>query len=323
MKAMIKELRENQSVTTFLLLGSFELRRTKSGKEFLHLRLYDRTGSISGFIWKEPKLIIPTLRERSFVKVRGFCKVLNGSLVMEIDRIRKADSGEVDPKDFFGVVPGGISYWYERLLDSLRLIENRQCRALIRSFLEDQEFLDRFKTSPGGTSYHHPYRGGLLEHTVMSMSQAALISERLSGVIDRDLLLTGCFLHDIGKTRELTDGLIREYTTEGRLLGHIGLGLLMLEEKISGIGGFSEDLSLLLGHMILSHHGRPEHGSPIKHLTPEAIVLNLIEGADATLNHLYFHLKGSDPNQLWSRYDRFLKSEIYIGKKPKLISGKF
>jgi len=148
----------------------------------------------------------------------------------------------------------------------------------------------------------------------MTMSQAALISERLSEIIDRDLLMTGCFLHDIGKTRELTVGFPLEYTTEGRLLGHIVLGLLMLEKKISEIERFPEELSLLLRHMILSHHGQPEHGSPIRPLTPEAVVLHLIEGSDAAINHLYLHLKGLGKDRIWSPYDRFLKAELYLKK---------
>jgi len=314
MKVMVKDLRAKQFVTTFFLLSSFELRRTKSGKEFLLLRLSDRTGSIIGFIWKNPTLMLHILKENSIVKLMGVTRQMSGSLGLDVYRISGAEREEVNLDDYLGVVSEGISYWYGRLIESVREIRDRYCRGLIDSFLGDEAFMSSFKVCPGGVSYHHPYRGGLLEHTVMTMKQAVLISGRLSEIIDRDLLMTGCFLHDIGKIRELTVGLPRDYTTEGRLLGHIFLGLLMLEERLSRMGGFPEDLTLHLRHMILSHHGQPEHGSPIRPLTPEAFVLHLIEGSDAAINHLYLHLRGLEKDQIWSPYDRFLKAELYLKK---------
>ncbi len=314
MKVMVKDLKPKQFVTSFFLLGSFELRRTKNGREFLLLRLSDRTGSILGFIWKNPALVLHILRENSIVKLMGVTRQMNGALGLDVYRIRRAEREEVNLGDYLGVVPEGISYWYGRLIEAVREIRDRYCRGLIDSFLGDEVFMRPFKVCPGGVSYHHHYRGGLLEHTVMTMRQAVLLSGRLSEIIDRDLLMTGCFLHDIGKTRELTAGLAREYTTEGRLLGHILLGLLMLEERLGRMGGFPEDLSLHLRHMILSHHGHPEHGSPIRPLTPEAVVLHLIEGNDAAINHLCLHLKGLGKDQVWSPYDRFLKTELYLKK---------
>ncbi len=314
MKVMVKDLRVNQLFTSFFLLESFGLRRTKSGREFLFLRLSDRTGRVIGYLWEEPESFLESLRRGTFLKVRGVPRILNGSLVLDIWRIRKAEAREVKVRDFFEMVPGGISHWFERLLSFLKMIEERNCRRLIEAFLRDKEFLESLRLSPAGLSYHHSYIGGLLEHTVSTMSQGIIASERLSGLIDRDLLLTGCFLHDIGKTKELNWGLTRGYTTEGRLLGHIFLGLLMLEEKRAQLREFPGELSMLLRHMVVSHHGRP-----IKPLTPEAIVLHLIEGSDATLNHLWSHLRYSDPNREWSHYDRFLKTEIYLKKFSRKI----
>lgn len=314
MKVMVKDFRVNQLVTSFFLLESFGLRRGRSGREFLFLRLSDRTGRVIGYLWDEPRSFLGSLRSGSFVKVEGVVGVLNGSWVLNILRIRRAGAEEVEVGDFFEMVPGGISFWFDELVSFLKVIGDGDCRRLIKAFLGDREFLDSFKYSPGGLSYHHTYIGGLLEHTVMTMRQGVITSERFSSLLDRDLLLTGCFLHDIGKTREIEWGLRRGYRTEGRLLGHIFLGLLMFEEKISGLGSFPRELSLLLRHMILSHHGRFGSRGLIRPLTPEAIVLSLIEGMDAALNHLFSHLRGSDRKRDWSQYDRFLKTEIYLKK---------
>lgn len=312
MKILIKEITQNQPITTFFYLGSYEIKETTRGRSFLLLRLSDKTGRLFGFIWNKPRLVLSSLKEKSFVKVRGVTKLLKGSLVIDIERIRMAEAGEIEMGDFYQIVPGGIAFWFEQLVETLGLIEDSHCRRLINAFLNDKEFMNSFKRCPGGLSYHHSYLGGLLEHTVTTMRQAAITAERFPETLQRDLLLTGCFLHDIGKTRELSEGLVYEYTTEGRLLGHISLGLLMLEEKILQVEGFPENLSMPLRHMILSHHGRLEFGSPVKPLTPEAIALHLIEGTDATLNHIDSFVKGADPNRPWSFYDRFFKAELFL-----------
>ncbi len=311
MKVMVKDLGVNEVFISFFLLESFELRRTRKGREFLVLRLSDRSGRIVGFVWDRPGLLWDSLKNGVFVKVMAMSRLLNGSLVLDIWRLRRAEAKEVEVGDFFEVVPGGISFWFERLIASVGMIEEEHCRRLVGAFLRDEGFLESFKLSPAALSYHHRYLGGLLEHTVMTMRQGVITSERFGGILDRDLLLTGCFLHDIGKTREMDWG-GRGYRVEGRLLGHIGLGLLMLEEKLSELEEFPGGLGLCLKHMILSHHGGPHKGSPLRPLTPEAIVLHLIEGADAALNHLYTHVRDSDLSKEWTPYDRFFKTEIYL-----------
>lgn len=166
---------------------------------------------------------------------------------------------------------------------------------------------------------HHNYIGGLLEHTVNVMTQAVLTAEHYSGLIDKDLLITASFLHDIGKTREIYWEIAKEYTTEGKLLGHIPIGLLMLEEKLSKLKDIPDDLALILKHMLLSHHGKLEYGSPVKPAIPEAVALHLIENTDAKINHLYCHLKNSNPENQWSCFDRILNTEIYQWKYTKKI----
>jgi 3'-5' exoribonuclease len=326
MKLMKKDIRPNERITTFFALESMEIRMSKAQQNFLALDLYDKTGRIKGYLWNDPVITAATLSEKSFVKVRGIAKMINSALIIEVERIRKAEKHEIDMQDFLEVVSGGIDLWQGKLLDSMKLVRDVNCRELIDSFLGDEGFLEQFITSPGGVSVHHNYVGGLLEHTVNTIMQAALTADRNPALLDKDMLLTGSFLHDIGKTREIYWEIAREYTTEGKLLGHIGIGLLMLEEKLSKFKGFPNDLSMLLKHMILSHHGDLEYGSPVRPATPEAVVLHLIENTDAKINHLYCHLGNSNPDKQWSHFDRFLNIEIYQKKfsksAPKELKGK-
>jgi 3'-5' exoribonuclease len=319
MKQMKKDIKPSQMITTFFALESMEIKKSKAQQNFLALDLYDRTGRIKGYLWNEPVVVAATLTEKSFVKVRGIAKMINNSLIIEIEKIRKAEKHEIDMRDFLEVVSGGIDLWYKKLLDLVKLVRDVNCKRLIDSFLADEGFIELFTTSPGGVSVHHNYVGGLLEHTVNTMELAALTADRNSGLLDKDLLLTGSFLHDIGKIREIYWEIAKEYTTEGKLLGHIGIGLLMLEDKLSRIKDFPEDLSMLLKHMILSHHGELEYGSPVKPATPEALALHLIENTDAKINHLYCHLGNSNPDRQWSHFDRFLNTEIYQKKFSKHI----
>lgn len=318
MKLMKKDIKPNEEITTYFALQSMELRKSKKTQQnYLVLSLFDRTGEIKGYLWDDPVVMAATLKEKSFVKVIGTAKSVNGSLIINIESIRQAEETEIDTMDYIEVVPGGRDLWQKKFLGLIGLIKEYNCRRLINAFLENDDFLEKFTTAPGGKSIHHSYIGGLLEHTVNTMELASFISEKHSGLVDRDILLTGAFLHDIGKTREISWLFGREYTTEGKLLGHIGLGVIMLERQISELEDFPESLSLLLKHIVLSHHGTLECGSPVRPATTEALLLHLIENTDAKLNHLYCHLGKTSPFEEWTPYDRFLETEIYRGQFPK------
>jgi 3'-5' exoribonuclease len=314
MKLMKKDIRPNQEVTTFFALEFMQLRKSSTRKHFLLLHLYDKTGRINGYLWNDPIEMAALLQAKSFVKVRGVTSMLNDSLIINVEKIRTAEKEEIDITDFLEVTPGGISVWHERLLKSVETIQDAHCRKLIASFISDSGFLELFITSPGGLSVHHNYVGGLLEHTVCTMELVCAFADRHPAIVNRDILMTGAFLHDTGKTREIYWEIAREYTTEGKLLGHITLGIMMLEEKLRGLKDFPSELANRLRHMIVSHHGNLEHGSPIRPATPEALVLHLVEATDAKINHLYCHMGNSDPDRDWSYYDRILETEIYQKK---------
>lgn len=314
MKLMKKDIRPNQHVTSFFALESMQLKKARSGKDYLVLSLYDRTGRINGFLWNDPEETAATLKEKTIVKVRGIATERDGSLIVNIERVRTAGTEESDIGDFLDVVPGGISLWNQKLLKVTGTVQDAGCNRLIKAFLDDDRFMELFITSPGGILIHHNYVGGLLEHTTNSMELVSLVADRHSALLNKDLCVTGTFLHDIGKTREIYWEIARDHTTEGKLLGHITLGIMMLEEKLATLKGFPAELANRLRHMIISHHGNLEYGSPVRPATPEALVLHLLEAADAKINHLYCHLGNCEPEKEWSHYDRILETAIYQKK---------
>ncbi len=319
---MKSDLKPYEQVKTFFVLDSSDMRKTRDQRSFLALNLSDKSGQIKGYIWDDPEEKAEDLRGVSYVYVEGKTKPHNGTLILSIEEIRSAREEEIVTADFLEVVPGGVDLWMNSLHEKIETIEDMNCRLILDSLFSDQKFLEDFRIAPAAMTVHHNYVGGLVEHSVNTMSHAAYMSDKYPALLDRDLLLTGSLLHDIGKTRELTSGITRSYTTEGKLLGHISLGVMILDEKLRLMKRFPEDLGLLLTHMILSHHGSLEFGSPVKPATPEAVALHHIENTDAKMNHLFCHLKDSDPEGAWSSYDKYLASEIYQRKPKKEIADR-
>jgi 3'-5' exoribonuclease len=314
MKIMKKDIRANEQVTTFFALESMRLRTSKNKNNFLELSFLDRTGKIKGYLWNDPVIMSAVLREKTIVKVKANVSLYNDSLVMNVEKIRQANKDEYDMNDFMEVVAGGITHWRGRLNEAVAEIKESNCRRLVDSFLQDEAIMRPFSEAPGGVSVHHGYVGGLLEHTVMIMEQGHREAQKHPGLLDQDLLLTGAFLHDIGKTRELFWEMGREYTTEGRLMGHIAIGIMMIEEKLSAMPDFPKDLALLVRHMVLSHHGSLEFGSPVRPSIPEALVLSLLDNTDAKINNLNGQLANIGPDESWSGFDKILETSLYQRK---------
>lgn len=314
MKLMKKDIKPNQLINTYFILDAMDKRKSKDNQYYLCLSLSDGSGKIKGYIWNEISHVENILKVNSFVKIRGFSKMINNSLIIHIENINMADKNEIDLSDFLQIVPGGIEYWKRLLLEQLDTVTDFNCKRLISLFIEDKTIMDAFYLAPAGISIHHNYIGGLLQHTVNVMSTCSHIADNYKGLINRDLLILGAFLHDIGKIKEYSLGLLRNFTKEGRLIGHIGIGLLILQEKISKLDYFPENLAMELKHMILSHHGDLQYGSCVRPSFPEAVALNLADTSDARLNHLDCHLSNSDLNQQWSPYDRILNTHILIDR---------
>jgi 3'-5' exoribonuclease len=220
----------------------------------------------------------------------------NNSLQMKIlDARPLRDDDEIDPADFMAKTPFDIDHLFHKLLEYKNSIANIKLRQLLDYFFENEKFIDKFKKHPAAKAMHHAYVGGLLEHTV-SLAQSCNNLAKVYKKINRDILLAGALLHDIGKVKEMSCDITTEYTISGRLLGHLAMGSEMVAQAARSIQDFPEDLKLVMQHLILSHHGQLDYGSPVLPATPEALALHSLDMLDANLFQAYDAINNEKEN---------------------------
>lgn len=317
-RQFVSELRDQQAVDQVFLASDKQLRTNRQGSTYLQLDLADRTGTISTRMWNVTEEVARQFDNGDFVRVVGKTQIFQGAMQMIATRVSKANPREVDDADFVIVSGQQMDQMAVRLGEILRMIENVHLRNLAECYLADEEFMRKFTESPAGVKNHHAYRGGLLEHVVNLMEIVLLIAGRYPN-IDRDQLLLGAFLHDSGKIRELSTEQGLTYTDEGQLIGHIVLGLQMLEAKRSEaeqMGGekIPDELFLRIRHLIVSHHGTNEFGSPTVPMTVEAIALHHLDNLDAKIHH-FEQLLRDDANSesQWTQYHHNIGRKLYKG----------
>ncbi|HYO46918.1 MAG TPA: HD domain-containing protein [Gemmatimonadota bacterium] len=267
-------------------------RRTGRGGAFLRVSLVDRTGSVTAMVWDDVETILEALIEGGYARVRGDVETFRGGLQLKVAGAERWNEG-VDPADFLrrGPVPGEVSLAGIREL--VASIADPWISRLLRSFLGDEELAAAFAAAPAAKVNHHAYVGGLAEHTLSVMRLCTAVADQY-GDLDRDLLIAGAFLHDIGKTVEIAVEPGFPYTEEGTLLGHIPIGYAMVRERIAGIDGFPRGIAVDLGHLVLSHQGELEWGSPVQPRTAEALVLHFVDNLDSKVATARTHLAGVD-----------------------------
>ena len=309
----VKDISENDAVTGCYLVKEKKVGTTRRGDPFLTLSLADKTGEIEAKVWDGVNELSSLFQEGDIIEVGGNAGSYRGKVQITVSRLNLVNE-EADPETFFETSPFNASEMLASLREVLREIENPHLKELVDRFLNDRQFVSLFKKTPAAKNFHHSYVGGLLEHTLSVCRMAVKVASHYP-VLDRDLLVTSAFLHDIGKMRELSFDRRIDYTDEGRLLGHVMLGAAMLDEKLYEMKGFPQPLAVRLKHLILSHHGLYEFGSPKRPKFLEAFALNLIDDLDAKINGLARFMEkdrqeGSwtDFNRLFERY--FLKGEI-------------
>ena len=291
----IDKLRDGMHVSDVYLCKQKTIALTKNGKEYGNLVLQDKTGQIESKIWDMHSPGIRDFDAMDYVYVEGNVTVFNNANQLNIQRIQKAPEGSYDQADYFPISSKNIDDMYKELRDLIASVKNLYLKQLLMSFfIDDKAFARRFKSHSAAKSVHHGFIGGLLEHTLSVAQLCSMIAGHYP-FIDRDLLITGALLHDIGKTSELSPFPQNDYTDEGQLLGHIIIGARMAEEHIASIDGFPERLRNELVHMILSHHGELEYGSPKKPALIEAMVLSLADNMDAKVETMYEALSTKVP----------------------------
>ncbi len=313
-KRYISDLSEGERIVDHFLVQSKRLLTTKSGKSYLSLVLQDRTGRISGRVWDGADELNEKFRTNDTIKIDGTVELYNSERQLIIKRIRPSEPDEFDLADFVAHSAYDIDEMFLELRELVESVENPHLKALLDAFFEDEEFTALFRHSSAARNIHHVCVGGLLEHSLSTVRLCEYLTTQYEG-LDADLLIAMAILHDIGKVRELEISPAINYTEEGNLLGHITIGIRMIGERIDRIPDFPPKLRTMVEHMILSHHGQSEWGSPRPPMFLEAEVLHRADDMDVKIDIITRALsEDSDPDSSWTKYHRALERVLY--KKP-------
>jgi 3'-5' exoribonuclease len=274
---------EGKGFDSFFLVLAKQQRTTKQNKPYLSLTLGDKTGPIEGRVWElgDPR-IAKDFERGDIVKVRGSVSRYDDRAQVKVDQLRKALDGEADKMDMLPATTCDVTAMWTALQAVVASVANPDLKRLLEALLDDPAIAQAYRIAPAARQLHHAWLGGLLEHVVSLLGLADRVASHYP-MLDRDLLVTGVILHDIGKIRELSWDTGFDYTVEGVLLGHIQMGVDLTEKTIAGLPGFPDRLRTLVLHMILSHHGKLEFGSPKLPMIPEALVLNFVDDLDAKM----------------------------------------
>lgn len=324
-KILISDIKENQKIESLFLVKSKSSATGKTGKPYIYLRLSDKSGEIKGYIWDNVEKYSGVFDAGDIVKIKSRASLFQNEMQLSITDIEKAEENLLDEntlKLFLKSTKYDINEMFEELSGIMyENLQNEFIIALVKKFFTDENYIKKLKTMPAAKSIHHGYIGGLLEHTLSMAKTGVFLAGHYRKFVIKDILLAGILLHDIGKMEELSNkNNATEYSDEGRLLGHIVLGVNLVDRKISEIPDFPGNLRLLLLHAILSHHGELEFGSPKKPKTIEALLLHFIDNMDSKTNQFIEML---DNQQVpWSQYsknlDRYLlNSELFLSNHPE------
>jgi 3'-5' exoribonuclease len=310
----IAKLQVGDKIDTTLLVKGVKQGETRAGKPYLVVTVQDRTGEISGPIWDGVETVQPFCRPGEVVQLSATVQSYRDNLQLRIDKINPAATADADPAQFVPVTPQDRGQLGEELQQLVRSVKNPYLRRLLQVFFSQGQWWERFQQAPAAKGVHHAYLGGLLEHCVSVARLSVLVAGHYHGV-DRCLLVAGALLHDIGKVEELqvASGVI-DYTVRGRLLGHLAIGSELVARAAAGIDGFPEPLLAQLQHLILSHHGRQEFGSPTLPMTVEAFILSMLDDLDAKVNITeQLRRRMNTEEMTWTDYQRILERYLYLG----------
>lgn len=306
----IETLREGERISEVYLCRQKQTFLTKAGKPYDSLTLQDKTGTLDAKIWDINSSGIEDFESLDYIYVMGDVTSFQGSLQLNVKRVKKVEPGTCNPADYLPVSEKSIDQMYADLLNIVDSLENPYLKALAESFFKNTEFAKRFRFHSAAKSVHHGYVGGLLEHS-LSVTQMCDFYCRQYPILNRDLLLTAAMCHDIGKLEELSVFPANDYTDDGQLLGHIMIGAEMVGDKIREIPNFPRRLAAELKHCILAHHGELEYGSPKKPALAEALALSFADNTDAKMETIKEALSSAAEDNLeWQGFNRLLESNI-------------
>ncbi|MBC8319056.1 MAG: HD domain-containing protein [Desulfobulbaceae bacterium] len=309
----VENIQDNQKVEGLFLVSEVSRAETRAGKPYLTLKVMDKTGSLTGRVWDNADHWEKECTPGKVVLLQGQSQSYKGAIQLKINSVQQVGDDDVDLTAFAPSTSHNTTQMAAELLELVKGVADPHIRKLLLHFLEDNAFMEDFCQAPAAKNMHHAYLGGLLEHTLNVARLADMVAGLYSSV-DRSLLIAGAILHDIGKIKEFSyPAPPFDYTDRGRLVGHIVLGVEMLHEHIAKIKGFPADIAMRLEHLILSHHGRYEFGSPALPMFHEAFILNFLDDLDSKINYVERLSSQLDkPGYQWSEYQRFMERFLYL-----------
>jgi 3'-5' exoribonuclease len=312
-RTFIKEIRENEIVEGIFWVKEKATPLARSGAPYLRVRLADRTGEIEGRVWDGVEEFADLFDRDDFIRIKAQATSYQERVQLNIKSIKKVKDTEVSLDEFLPSSTRDPDAMLAELTEISQGIENTYLKKLVMAFLENEEFTTLFKRAPGAKRLHHSFLGGLLEHTLSVVNLIQKIKGYYEG-INHDLLLAGGVLHDIGKVYELSYERSFDYTDVGRLVGHIVMGVEMVDKEIAKIEGFPPELAMLMKHLLLSHHGQYEWGSPTRPMTLEAQILHHLDDLDAKVKGIQEFMQKAQEGATWTDYHRMFERFFYIGE---------
>lgn len=322
----INQLAENEKIDEIFLVGDKQLRQNRNGNLYLLTRLSDRTGALTAMLWNATEKTGNDFQSGDYVRVVGATQVFNGALQVIAQQVERAQDGSYEEEDYIYLSPKRRDALVAQLRDLFGHLSNEPLRKLAEAFLNDETFMAKFTVAPAAVKNHHAQRGGLLEHVVSLMTVAKLAGDHYEA-LDCDLLVMGAFLHDIGKLDELSYERDLAYTDEGQLLGHLVMGVSSLDQQLHRYEQqygerFPDELALQLKHMIVSHHGKHEFGSPKLPMTLEAIALHYLDDLDAKMNTIVGLIEEDvNADSRWTTYNPNLARKFFKGSRPSGVGN--
>ena len=314
-------VQENKIITSSFVVVSKQVKPKKTGDPYLALTLGDRTGQIEAKMWDNVEDALDAFEQDDFLKIKGLINKYKNRFQLTIHKLRRLGESEIDYSDYLPKTTKNIDELWQTLTDFVASFQNQHLKRLIQGFMADPEIAQAYRNAPAAKTLHHAYIGGLLDHVVSLFRSCDLICRNYPQV-NRDLVLAGAFLHDIGKIHELTYNRSFSYTTRGQLLGHMIIELEMLQAKLSLVPDFPAALKTLLEHLIISHHGQYEFGSPKLPMFPEAFLLHYMDDLDSKMESMraLFEREGEQENP-WTGYSPslgrpLLNTEKFLAPKP-------
>ena len=309
-------VQENKIITSSFVVVSKQVKPKKTGDPYLALTLGDRTGQIEAKMWDNVEDALDAFEQDDFLKIKGLINKYKNRFQLTVHKLRKLGESEIDFADYLPKTTKDVDGLWQTLTGYIASFQNPHLKALVQAFMSDPEIAVAYRNAPAAKTLHHAYIGGLLDHVVSLFRSCDLISRNYPQV-SRDLLLTGAFLHDIGKIHELAYNRSFTYTTRGQLLGHMIIELEMLQAKLALVPAFPAELKTLLEHLIISHHGEYEFGSPKLPMFPEALLLHYMDDLDSKMEAMRAQFeREADLENPWTSYNASLG-------RPLLNSAKF